>query len=84
MNQQISLSVEAADVGNALESLPAQISADKPEELAFNVKYLLEGLKVFNTSEISLQLNAATSPVIVNPLGGIKMTYLVMPVQLRN
>lgn len=84
VNQQISLSVEAADVGNALESLPAQISADKPEELAFNVKYLLEGLKVFNTSEISLQLNAATSPVIVNPLGGIKMTYLVMPVQLRN
>ena len=84
VNQQIALSVEAADVGNALESLPAQISGDEPKELAFNVKYLLEGLKVFNTSEISLQLNAATSPVIVNPLGGIKMIYLVMPVQLRN
>ncbi|BBD55294.1 DNA polymerase III subunit beta [Planktothrix agardhii] len=84
VNQIIALSVEAADVGNALESLPAQISGDEPKELAFNVKYLLEGLKVFNTSEVSLQLNAATTPVIVNPLGGIKMTYLVMPVQLRN
>lgn len=84
VNQLIALSVEAADVGNALESLPAQISGDEPKELAFNVKYLLEGLKVFNTSEVSLQLNAATTPVIVNPLGGIKMTYLVMPVQLRN
>ena len=84
VNQQISLSVEAADVGNALESLPAQISGDEPKELAFNVKYLLEGLKVFNTSEIQIQLNAATSPVILNPLGGLKMTYLVMPVQLRN
>ncbi|OIP72802.1 MAG: DNA polymerase III subunit beta [Oscillatoriales cyanobacterium CG2_30_40_61] len=84
VNQLIALSVEAADVGKALESLPAQISGDEPKELAFNVKYLLEGLKVFNTSEVSLQLNAATTPVIVNPLGGIKMTYLVMPVQLRN
>jgi DNA polymerase-3 subunit beta len=83
-NQKISLSVEAADVGNALESLSAQVSGDEPKELAFNVKYLMEGLKVFNTSEIQIQLNAATSPVILNPLGGVKMTYLVMPVQLRN
>ncbi len=83
-NQKISLSVEAADVGNALESLSAQVSGDEPKELAFNVKYLMEGLKVFNTSEIQIQLNAATSPVILTPLGGLKMTYLVMPVQLRN
>ncbi|MEA5499395.1 DNA polymerase III subunit beta [Limnoraphis robusta Tam1] len=83
-NQKISLSVEAADVGNALESLSAQISGEEPKELAFNVKYLMEGLKVFNTSEIQIQLNAATSPVILSPLGGFKMTYLVMPVQLRN
>ncbi|MCG5057809.1 MAG: DNA polymerase III subunit beta [Limnoraphis sp. WC205] len=83
-NQKISLSVEAADVGNALESLSAQISGEEPKELAFNVKYLMEGLKVFNTSEIQIQLNAATSPVILSPLGGLKMTYLVMPVQLRN
>ncbi|ERT05804.1 DNA polymerase III, beta subunit [Lyngbya aestuarii BL J] len=82
--QKISLSVEAADVGNALESLSAQVSGDEPKELAFNVKYLMEGLKVLNTSEIQIQLNAATSPVILNPLGGVKMTYLVMPVQLRN
>jgi DNA polymerase-3 subunit beta len=33
---------------------------------------------------IQIQLNAATSPVILSPLGGLKMTYLVMPVQLRN
>ena len=83
-NQEISLSVEAADVGNALESMPAQISGDDPKQLAFNVKYLMEGLKVFNSTEIQMQLNAATSPVVLNPFGGVKMTYLVMPVQLRS
>ncbi|MEL7036514.1 MAG: DNA polymerase III subunit beta [Cyanobacteria bacterium J06592_8] len=81
--QKISLSVEAADVGNALESLSAQVSGEEPKELAFNVKYLMEGLKVLNTTEIQIQLNSATSPVILTPLGGLKMTYLVMPVQLR-
>jgi DNA polymerase-3 subunit beta len=83
-NQQISLSVEAADVGSGRESIPAQISSDEPKEIAFNVKYLMDGLKVFNSSEIQIQLNKATNPVVLNPLGGMKMTYLVMPVQLRS
>ncbi|MGB3404354.1 MAG: DNA polymerase III subunit beta [Microcoleaceae cyanobacterium] len=83
VNQEIALSVEATDVGNAVERLAAQISGDEAEDLAFNVKYLLEGLKAFNTTEIQMQLNQATSPVILTPLGGLKMTYLVMPVQIR-
>jgi hypothetical protein len=28
-------------------------------------------------------MNAANSPVILTPLGGLKMTYLIMPVQIR-
>ena len=83
LNQQISLSADVADVGNAKESLPAQISTEEPKELAFNVKYLIAGLKQINTMEVSLHLNQATSPVIVTPLGGIKMVFLLMPIQLR-
>ncbi|MBW4681790.1 MAG: DNA polymerase III subunit beta [Microcoleus vaginatus WJT46-NPBG5] len=82
-NQQISLSVEAADVGSGKESMSAQISGDEPKEIAFNVKYLMDGLKVLNTSEIQMHLNLATNPVVLTPLGGMKMIYLVMPVQLR-
>lgn len=84
VNQEISLSVDAKDVGSGRESMAAQISTDEPEEIAFNVKYLIEGLKAIpSASEISIQLNTATSPVVLNPLGGLKMTYLIMPVQLR-
>ncbi len=84
VNQEISLSVDAKDVGSGRESMSAQISTDEPEEIAFNVKYLIEGLKAIpSASEISIQLNTATSPVVLNPLGGLKMTYLIMPVQLR-
>lgn len=84
VNQEISLSVDAQDVGSGRESMAAQISTDEPNEIAFNVKYLMEGLKAIpSASEIYIQLNTATSPVVLNPLGGIKMTYLIMPVQLR-
>jgi len=40
VNQEISLSVDAQDVGSGRESMAAQISADEPEEIPFNVKYL--------------------------------------------
>lgn len=81
--QSLVLSVEAQDVGSGRESIPAQVSGDDLE-IAFNVKYLLEGLKAFNTAEVQMQCNTATSPAILSPLGGQKMTYLVMPVQVRS
>ena len=82
-NQELTLSVDAQDVGSGLETMPAQISGDSLE-VAFNVKYLVDGLKAIATSEVQMQLNTATSPAILSPLGSIKMTYLVMPVQVRN
>jgi DNA polymerase III subunit beta len=81
--QEVVLSVDAQDVGSGREAVSAQISGDDLE-IAFNVKYLLEGLKVFNTTDVQMQFNASTSPSILTPLGGMKMTYLVMPVQIRS
>ncbi|WP_353930835.1 DNA polymerase III subunit beta [Okeanomitos corallinicola TIOX110] len=82
-NQEITLSCEAQDVGNGTESMPAQISGEDID-IAFNVKYLMEGLKELPSTEIQMHLNQSLTPVIFTPLGGLKMTYLAMPVQLRN
>lgn len=82
-DQELVLSVDAQDVGSGREAIAAQISGDDLD-IAFNVKYLVEGLKAFNTSEVQMQFNTATSPSILTPLGGMKMTYLVMPVQIRS
>ncbi|MFE4107283.1 DNA polymerase III subunit beta [Almyronema epifaneia] len=80
--QAIALTVEAQEVGSGRENVTAQITGDSLD-IAFNVRYLLDGLKVINTSEVQLQCNSATSPAVLSPLGGSKMTYLVMPVQIR-
>ncbi|MDX2228010.1 MAG: DNA polymerase III subunit beta [Leptolyngbyaceae cyanobacterium bins.349] len=81
--ETLSLSVDAPDVGTGEETLPAQITGEDLI-IAFNVKYLLDGLKTLNTAEIQMQFNTPTSPAIFTPLGGLKMTYLVMPVQVRS
>ena len=81
--QEISLSVEAPDVAAGRESLPAQVSGEAVE-IAFNVKYLLDGLKALPSNEIQIQLNNPTSPAVLVPIGASKMTYLLMPVQIRN
>ena len=82
-SNSLSLSVEAQEVGNGLETLPAQITGEDLD-IAFNVRYLLEGLKALPSSEIQIQCNTATSPSVLTPLGGTKITYLVMPVQIRS
>jgi len=80
--QTLRISTEAPDVGSGEESLPVQMSG--PDlELAFNVRYLLDALRVFHTQQVSLELNGATQPAIWKPLGAMRLCYLVMPVQLR-
>jgi DNA polymerase III subunit beta len=51
---------------------------------AFNVHYLLDGIKAFKPAEaITLHANSATTPVVLTPAGVDGVTYLVMPVQIR-
>lgn len=80
--QTVMLSVEAQDVGSGQESLPAQVSGESLE-IAFNVKYLMDGLKALPSSEIQIQLNNETRPVVLTPLGGVSLLYMVMPIQIR-
>lgn len=82
-DQEMTISCEAQDVGSGTESLPAEISGGDID-VAFNVKYLMEGLKELTSSEIQMHLNQSLTPVTFTPLSGMKMTYLAMPVQLRN
>jgi DNA polymerase-3 subunit beta len=71
VNQELILSVDAQDVGSGKESLQAQISGESID-IAFNIKYLIDGLKALPSSEIQMQINSATSPVILTPLGSLK------------
>jgi len=79
----VQISADAQDVGSGSESLPADIDGE-PVQIAFNVRYVLDGLKAMDADRIRLQCNAPTTPAILSPADdGSGLTYLVMPVQIR-
>jgi DNA polymerase-3 subunit beta len=51
---------------------------------AFNVHYLLDGLKAMRQAEtVTLSANSATTPVVLRPTSMTEQTYLIMPIQIR-
>lgn len=82
LNQEVALAVDTPEVATGKESLPAQVAGGNVQ-IAFNVKYFLDGLKAINTTDVLLRMNAPTSPAVLTPIGGTKITYLIMPVQVK-
>ena len=80
----LNITAEAQDLGSGFESIPINFDFDDIE-IAFNSRYLLEGLKIIDSDSILLKFNAPTTPAIFIPSDdGKKFIYLVMPVQIRS
>ncbi len=81
----VQISADAQDVGSGSESLPAEINGDAVQ-IAFNVRYVLDGLKAMDCDRVRLSCNAPTTPAILTPANDDHpgLTYLVMPVQIRS
>jgi DNA polymerase-3 subunit beta len=79
---QLAISADAQDVGSGSEAIAADVSGDAIQ-IAFNVRYVLEGLKAMNAERVELRCNAPTTPVVLAPQDDSAFTYLVMPVQIR-
>ena len=79
---QLSISADAQDVGSGSEAIGAQVTGDAIQ-IAFNVRYVVEGLKAMGSEQVQLQCNAPTTPVVLAPQDDSSFTYLVMPVQIR-
>ena len=83
-SELLEISADAQDVGSGSESLSAEFTGDTVQ-IAFNVRYVLDGLKVMDSDRIVLRCNAPTTPAIISPKDDdIGFTYLVMPVQIRS
>ena len=80
----IKISTDAQDIGTGFESLSVSFKGES-FQIAFNVRYLLDGLKVIDSNLIKLSCNAPTTPAVFSPVNSdLNFTYLVMPIQIRN
>ncbi len=80
----INISADVQDVGSGSESIPGLLKGEDIQ-IAFNVRYLLDGLKAINSERIIFNCNAATTPAVFSPINqDSEFIYLVMPVQVRS
>ncbi len=69
------------DVGNARESIEGTYEGT-PLTVAFNPQYLLEGIEVANSDEITLSTIDELKPALVRMAGVDQFLYLLMPVRV--
>lgn len=81
--KEISLSAKTAQIGQANAKLAGKISgADL--EIAFNSKYLIDGLGNFASNAIKISFSGATSPTLVKEIKETNFDYVIMPVRIQN
>ncbi len=74
----VTIEATAEDLGDNVGVLNAAI--DGPEQqIIFNVKYLADVLAVIGTPEVAIEVNAATKPGVIKPIGPADYTYVIMP-----
>lgn len=69
------------EVGNVFESIDAETDGEDVN-IAFNSRYILEGIKAIDDEEIRLNFMGSLNPCIINGIEEENYTYLVLPVRL--
>ena len=81
-NSTLTLSAEATELGQNIEDLMVNVEGQSME-IAFNAKYLLELLKVINSSQIVLETLNSGSPGVIKPIGNPDFRHVIMPMHLN-
>ncbi|MTI49786.1 DNA polymerase III subunit beta [Sporosalibacterium faouarense] len=72
-----------SEIGDIHEDIPIELEGNDIK-IAFNSKYILEGIKVIDSEEIEMNFVSNISPCILKPVGDDSYTYLILPVRLAS
>lgn len=78
--KEIEISSQSSDVGQHQSTIPAEIKGEAVE-VAFNHRFLLDGLANIKSSEIIFELNGDSGPGLIKPVGDDTYLYVVMPIK---
>lgn len=70
-----------SEIGDVYEEIPISLEGDDIE-IAFNSKYILDGIKIIDSQEITMDLVSSVNPCIIKPINDDNYTYLILPVRL--
>lgn len=72
-----------SEIGTIHEEIPIELEGNDIK-IAFNCKYILDGIKVIDSEEVEMNFVSNISPCILKPIGDNSYTYLILPVRLAN
>jgi len=75
---QLAIFATSSEQGDNVGELDVSIEG-KPIEIAFNVRYLLDVLKVMESEQVAIEMREATSPAAFRPTGDGRFVHLIMP-----
>lgn len=79
----IEVSTNNASVGDAKEEIiPNALEANGPITIGFSSRYLIEALRSFQSTEISLNLSGEVRPFIIRGDKDSNLTQLILPVRM--
>ncbi|MGF7060729.1 DNA polymerase III subunit beta [Brassicibacter mesophilus] len=70
-----------SEIGNVYEEIPIELEGNDIK-IAFNSKYILDGIRVIDSEEIVMNLVSNVNPCIIKPAEDNSYTYLILPVRL--
>jgi len=79
---KLTLKADTPDTGNSEEVVDIDYKADNLT-IAFNYKYVIEGLKNMDNEEVKIEMNTNLSPTVFRPNSEEDYISLIMPVQIR-
>ena len=75
------LTSETKELGSQKKEVSIE-SEGEEVQIAFNTKYLIDGLSAFSASQVIIEFSGALSAAIFKPVGEEGLEYIVMPVNL--
>ncbi len=72
-----------SEYGSITDEIPAYMNGEVLN-IAFNVKYILDVLKVIDDDEIYMEFDSRLKPCIIRPVGNNRFMYMIVPVNVRN
>lgn len=79
-NKEATILSQSQEAGEYESSVPVKIKGEDAE-IAFNHRFLLDGIANIRSSEIILELNGDSGPGVLKPVGDESYLYVVMPIK---
>jgi DNA polymerase III subunit beta len=79
-HKEMRLKVDTPTAGSGREAVGIERIKGDDISIAFNAKFLLDGLKAIASEQVQLRINSNSTPVVLESVGNLRFRYLIMPI----